>query len=59
MIRNYVSKKNKHLQKLVIYEKNSIVQFGKNLKHTDVINMQNDLQRTQRKEGLRTERSKR
>lgn len=56
--KNYASKKNKHQQKLAIYEENGIVQFGKNPKHTDVTNMQNDLHRTQRKEGLRTESSK-
>ena len=54
---NYATKKNKHPQKLAIYEENGIVKFGKNPKHTDVTNMQNKLHRVQRKEGIRTESS--
>ena len=55
---NYASKRNKHPQKLAIYEENGVVKFGKNPNHTDVTNMQNNLHRSQRNEGLRLKNSK-
>ena len=54
----YTRTDNPHPKKLEIYEENGVIKFGKNFKHTEVTNLQNGLHGEQRKEGLRTEASK-
>ena len=54
----YATADNPHPKRIAVYEEDGQVYFGKNPKHTEVTNLQNDLHREQRADGLRTEPEK-